>query len=388
MQKSRKGLLDEPALKKLRRIAPNMLANMHAARQGSWQTRTLPEEIAFKLTNRCDLRCKHCYQWNEGGYHRQLDLHAKGGDLDLNIIGKALTATHMLKSNVYLWGGEPLAYQHWDGLVKLLVDDPRWIAICTNGTLIKKRLNGLLALSSQLEVSISLDGFEMEHDLLRGTGAFKRTLDGLRLLVREKQKNAYQFEIAINFFITDIIIPKMCHFVSWLESEGVDTVYISFPWFLSADANMRMDGFFSRHFGGAHVFAKPSWYSYNYRLSLSRVDELSYQIQQLKQLPRTLKLRFNPDLSPDELATFISGSDQPAQSKTRCQAILTRMDIFPDGQVVSCKFFPEFVMGSLVNNDLSAVWNSERFNHQRETIATCGLMPVCAKCNLLYTRGG
>ena len=77
----------------------------------------LPEEIAFKLTNRCDLRCSHCYQWSEDGYHRQLSAAEVKGDLDLGIIASVFEATRSKRSNVYLWGGEPLVYQHWDGLI-------------------------------------------------------------------------------------------------------------------------------------------------------------------------------------------------------------------------------------------------------------------------------
>ena len=29
----------------------------------------MPSIIGLKLTNRCNLRCKHCYEWNENGYH-------------------------------------------------------------------------------------------------------------------------------------------------------------------------------------------------------------------------------------------------------------------------------------------------------------------------------
>jgi hypothetical protein len=47
--------LDSAAFEKLRRIAPNFLAGQHAARSGEWQARPVPEEVAFKLTNRCDL---------------------------------------------------------------------------------------------------------------------------------------------------------------------------------------------------------------------------------------------------------------------------------------------------------------------------------------------
>jgi MoaA/NifB/PqqE/SkfB family radical SAM enzyme len=146
-------VLDAMTFEKLRRIAPNILANQHAARNGVWQVQSVPEEIAFKLSNRCDLRCSHCYQWNDAGYHRQLS----GKDMDLAIIAKVLATTRERKSNVYLWGGEPLLYRNWDGLVKLLQQDPRWTSICTNGTMIEKRLESLLSLSKQLEVSISVD---------------------------------------------------------------------------------------------------------------------------------------------------------------------------------------------------------------------------------------
>jgi len=376
--------LDAAAFEKLRKIAPNILANKHAARNGSWQVQTVPEEIAFKLTNRCDLRCSHCYQWNDDGYHRQLS----GKDMDLAIIAKVLAATRERKSNVYLWGGEPLLYRDWDGLVKLLSEDKRWTSVCTNGTFIEKRLDDLLSLSSQLEVSISLDGFEQEHDAVRGQGAFAKTLHGLHLLVAQKRMGTYQGEITVNFLITNPMVQQINAFVAWLEEEGVDTLYVSLPWFLSQQANERMDDYYQQHFGDPQLFQKPSWYSYNYPLSTALIPELAQQLTQLKQRQGRLKLRYNPELTVDELATFISGSHQAAQNKTRCQSILTRMDIFPDGQVVSCKFFPEFRMGDLNDNNVANVWLGERFSQQRQTIAHCGLMPVCAKCNLLYTRGG
>src|SRR4051812_26845129 len=108
----------------MRRIVPNLLEGRRAVKNGQWQARPLPEEIAFKLTNRCDLRCTHCYQWNESGYHRHLEPLERQADLDPAIIRKVLEATRSIRSNVYLWGGEPLAYRHWDELIDALADDP------------------------------------------------------------------------------------------------------------------------------------------------------------------------------------------------------------------------------------------------------------------------
>ena len=47
----------------------------------------VPQEIGLKLTNRCDLRCTHCFQWNDVGFHRNLEKKEVKvqGDLDIDI---------------------------------------------------------------------------------------------------------------------------------------------------------------------------------------------------------------------------------------------------------------------------------------------------------------
>src|SRR6185436_17586167 len=107
----------------------------------------------------------------------------KGGDLDPAIIARVLEATRARKANVILWGGEPLVYRHWDDLVELLAADPRWTSICTNGTMIEERLESLCRISAHLEMSVSIDGFEAEHDAVRGRGSYARAMRGVELLV-------------------------------------------------------------------------------------------------------------------------------------------------------------------------------------------------------------
>ena len=63
------------------------------------------------------------------------------------------------------------------------------------------------------------------------------------------------------------------------------------------------------------------------------------------------------------------------------------MDVFPNGEVISCKFFPEFSVGDMKKDSVYDVWHGEHFTKLRETIDKCGLMPVCSKCSLLYSRG-
>jgi radical SAM protein with 4Fe4S-binding SPASM domain len=380
--------LDQVAFEKLRRIASGMSAAQRAAGRSSEFTSALPEELAFKLTNRCDLRCNHCYQWKEDGYHRQLAPAELRTDLDLAVIKKVLDSTRKVRSNVYLWGGEPLVYRYWDGLVDLLEDDPRWTSLCTNGTLIEKRLESLLRISAHLEVSISIDGFEDAHDAIRGKGMFEKTMGGLKLLVDKKRRGEFKGEITVNCVLSDNMIARFCDFVAFLEQEGVDKVYISFPWFLSENACANMDRYFTANFSLLQNATQPSWYSYNFKLKPTLVEDIVNLLADLKQRQWEIKIRYNPELDEKDICDFIGGSDKPAQGKTRCQSIHSRMDVFPDGQVVSCKFFPEFSVGNIKDEAVNEVWNGERFKRMRETISKCGLMPVCAKCNLLYTRGG
>jgi radical SAM protein with 4Fe4S-binding SPASM domain len=377
--------IDPVAFAKLRRIAPTQL---EARRDlADWRARPLPEEISFKLTNRCDLRCTHCYQWNDAGYHRQLPQVEQKADLALDVIDAVLQATRALRSNVFLWGGEPLVYRYWDGLVELLAADERWTSICTNGTLLERRLPSLARISRQLEISISIDGFAAEHDALRGAGSFARTLAGLRAVVAEKRSGTFHGELSVNCVIGDTAVDRLYELVAFFESEGVETLYLSFPWFISDETARLMDEYVAARFPERARGQAASWHSYDFKIDPARLDRLRAQLQRIDAADWRLKLRYNPALAPDELAEFLAGSLRPAGNKTRCLALRTRLDVFPNGDVVSCKFFPEFAVGNLHAATLAEVWHGERYDRVRETVAGCGLMPVCAKCNLLYTRG-
>jgi radical SAM protein with 4Fe4S-binding SPASM domain len=377
--------IDPVAFAKLRRIAPTQLEARRDATD--WRARPLPEEIAFKLTNRCDLRCTHCYQWKDDGYHRRLPQVDQKTDLAIEVIEKVLRATRPIRSNVFLWGGEPLVYRYWDGLVDLLAADERWTSICTNGTLLERRLPSLLRISRQLEISISIDSFEAEHDALRGAGAFARTLSGLRVLVAHQRSGAFCGELSVNCVIGDAMIDRLHELVAFFESEGVETLYLSFPWFISDETAAMMDRFMAARFPERTRGPLASWHSYDFKIDRACVDRLRAELERIDAADWRLKLRYNPALTAGDLDEFLAGSHRPAQNKTRCLALRTRLDVFPNGDVVSCKFFPEFSVGNLHEQPVAEVWHGERYDRVRETIAGCGLMPVCAKCNVLYTRG-
>ena len=230
-------VVDRVAFEKLRRIAPGALA----ARRARQVVRPLPDEVSFKLTNRCNLRCHHCYQWGDDGHHHTLEAEERNRDLDISVVAKVLDATRQRGANVFLWGGEPLFYSHWDDLVELLAEHRRWTSVCTNGVYIEKRLDSLLTISDRLEMFIALDGFETEHDALRGALSWRRTMKGLRRLVHERQAGNYRGEVTVNCVFQDSMVGKLFDFVTFMQDEGVDAVYLSYPWHISP-RDRRADG--------------------------------------------------------------------------------------------------------------------------------------------------
>jgi radical SAM protein with 4Fe4S-binding SPASM domain len=379
--------MDEIAFQKLKRIMPTFLTHR---RDGRLNEHNLPEEVALKLTNRCNLRCKHCYQWNEEGHHRDLPKSEQVRDLSFEVVREVFEATRGVKPNLYLWGGEPLMYRDWDRLMDLLHEDPRWTAICTNGIDIERRLDSFLRISETLEMYVAVEGFEREHDAIRGRDTFRRTMRGIDLLLEERRKGNYKGEISINTVITDAMVPRLYELLEYFEDKGVDTVYLSLLWYLSPETSSKMDGYVARNFNwlcSESDNARFSWHAYKYHQDPRMAGRLIEELARVRGRNWKLKLRYNPALEDHEVEEFLRGSDKPAQGKTRCLAIHSRMDVMPNGEVVSCKFFPEFRMGNLNGESTAKVWNSERFNHLRATILREGLMPVCSKCNLLYTRG-
>jgi MoaA/NifB/PqqE/SkfB family radical SAM enzyme len=377
--------VDAKAFGKLKRIAPNLLAAQRTP--DDRRARPLPEELCFKLTNRCDLRCSHCYHWGAAGYHHRLPAVELQQDLSLPVIAQVLEATRGLRSNVFLWGGEPLLYRDWDGLVELLAADVRWTTICTNGTLVERRLDSLLRMSAQLELSISVDGFPAENDALRGAGAFARTIAGIRALVRCRRSGNYRGELSVNCVIGDAMVEKLDDFLRFLEAEGVETVYLSLPWYISDETSREMHAYLTTYFPELARGELPSWRSFGFKVAPDRVDALARALARVEQANWRLKVRGNPKVTAGELPEFLSGSSTPMQHKTQCLALRTRLDVFPNADVVACKFFPEFTVGNLQRASLPEIWHGPAFARLRETLARNGVMPVCAKCNLLYARG-
>ncbi|MBI1910901.1 MAG: radical SAM protein [Deltaproteobacteria bacterium] len=158
-----------------------------------WQSGTCHEDgdgrqllLQWHITERCNLRCAHCYQ---EGY--------SGAELSFNMIMNIICQyIELLKTwkggakrfgHITLSGGEPFAREDFFEILELFRAHKKdfSFSILTNGSLIDKKVAGRLRSLGPKFVQVSLEGVEATHDGIRGKGSYAKTVEAIRHLKKE-----------------------------------------------------------------------------------------------------------------------------------------------------------------------------------------------------------
>jgi len=386
MQPNSRVELDPKSFQVLKRTIQNVVVPHRERKRDAAYKTQLPETIGVKLTNRCNLRCKHCYQWNEDGYHHDMDKQEQNMDMDVDLFRKLLEETKPSKSRLYLWGGEPLFHKDIATILELLEQDRREVTICTNAYLVEKHLDVLCRLSDDLELLIAIEGFEREHDLIRGKGSFGKVMQTIDLLMDLRAKGMFKGKISVHSVINDSMIGRLYELTDFFESKGIDLVMLCFPWYISQETSFDMDRDFRERFDWLSDIGdnrRSSWHAFKYHIRPSNVEPLMNDLRLINARIWKSRIRYQPGLDFDEIEGFVTGKSMTARCATTCLALSTRIDVTPSGKASACKFFTEFAVGNLNEQSLVDIWHSDRYDAIRATLGK-KLSPACSKCNVLY----
>jgi radical SAM protein with 4Fe4S-binding SPASM domain len=145
--------------------------------------------LQWHLTDRCNLRCAHCYQ---DDYRDKLNPGVSGmaGWLPILEQFRAFLATTSprIKGHITLTGGEPFAHPEFPALLEHLAalrDEANdfTFAILCNGTLIDDAMARRLATWAPRFVQVSIEGTPATHDALRGAGNHAAVVAGVERLL-------------------------------------------------------------------------------------------------------------------------------------------------------------------------------------------------------------
>jgi radical SAM protein with 4Fe4S-binding SPASM domain len=168
---------------KMRNIDGKVPANML---QFSGTNRPL---VVWNVTNRCNLRCKHCYISAEDRKYQDELTTAEAEDFIRNLAD--------LQIPVLLFsGGEPLIREDIFHLSKLATELGVRVVLSTNGTLITPEMAESIKESGMQYVGISLDGLHDIHDEFRCMpGAMDRSIEGIKNCMKLDINSGVRFTV-------------------------------------------------------------------------------------------------------------------------------------------------------------------------------------------------
>ena len=152
--------------------------------------------LQWHVTERCNLRCAHCYQeayqGEELGFSDLLHILDQFEDLLERWQGET---GRPVQGHVTVTGGEPFIRPDFMDLLEVLAGrgDRFGFAILTNGSFIDASIARRLKKLGPDFVQISIEGLRQSHDRIRGEGQFDRAVKGIESLVRERIRTLISF---------------------------------------------------------------------------------------------------------------------------------------------------------------------------------------------------
>ncbi len=171
--------------------------------------------IQWHLTNKCNLRCIHCYQ-EDFSSKEELSFENL-----LKVFNNLAYSMEILNSNlsVALTGGEPFLYKNLFKLIERIEKNPYFknFSIITNGFLLPKYLKTLKNLKKIKDLKISLEGVcEKTNDLIRGKGTFKKILEAI------EEAKAENFKVFIMFTVMKKNLKEIDALIPFIKSHGLN----------------------------------------------------------------------------------------------------------------------------------------------------------------------
>ena len=302
--------------------------------------------LHFELTNKCNLRCKHCYNI------KYLENFSK--DLSTNevfdIIDKAI---NIGCTDMGFSGGEPFARKDILEIIKYVKDYP--IHILTNGLLITEEiLDEINSLGDLLiEFRVSLDGIK-SHELLRGVDC-NQVINKIKLLISKG------FIVTVNTMITKNSILELDEMYNLFKKIGIDRWRLDFI-FNSGNANK------------------------------NKIDNqlLLNNLSKIKSLILTY-VKERPDFELDINKMFRSAFLSSAKSinydmSTKPCAYQGSLTVRPDGNVSYCPSM-ETTHGNILKDNIDDIVNSYSWK-KISNLMVSDLHEKCLNCKYLYFCGG
>lgn len=286
---------------------------------------TQPQDffVQLHLTERCNLRCRHCYQ--SGTKNQELSLsETRHVAVEVSEMLDTWTDAYDVpfSPSFNITGGEPFLREDIFKVLQEVGDRGFELYLLTNGILIDKTKAQRLADLGVKGVQVSIEGPESVHEEIRGRGSFSSSLRGVRHLLDAG------LTVTLNVTLSDINADYFMDMVRLSSSLGVQKLGFS---------RLVPSG---RGSGLLNNMLKKEKVSALYR-SIGSLNPKGLQIVTGDPVASQMS-----DDAKDDSGSFPTGG---------CAAGISGFTILPDGTVTPCRRLP-ISIGNVRKDALREIW--------------------------------
>ncbi len=320
-------------------------------------TVSLPSDIVFEPTTKCNLNCQMCYQREE----RKMDKR----DLSFDEIKKMLDNISNLK-RASLIGAEiftkPDIFQIIEEFIKRGIKS----YLTTNGTLINKDVADRLKKFKKgiRGIGFSLDGLKETHNRIRGANfAFDKTIEAINLVKND-------FNVSINTVIMEENLEELPKLARFLDDLGIVNFGITLEMFATVKDISSSKKILNQNELPLAIEIRDKD---QYQFPLSKLQETINEIKKIK----GINLTVDPEVFNKFPKEFYSGRSREKVNLICKNMFIGRVD--SQGNVIFCPFIKKS-FGNLLEQTFEEIWNSEEFKKFRINLLKNNLAPICNKC--------
>ncbi|RPI35433.1 MAG: radical SAM protein [Nitrospiraceae bacterium] len=178
--------------------------------------------IQLHLTERCNLRCRHCYQTGELSDEMSLsEIKALIDEVSDMLRDWSENYNIAFAPSFNVTGGEPFLMRDIFSVLEELTKKGFDTYLLSNGILISRKKAETLAELGVKGVQISIEGPEDIHDSIRGTGSMSSSIKGIQNLL------GAGIEVTLNTTLSDINASHFMDVIELASSLGVQRVGFS-----------------------------------------------------------------------------------------------------------------------------------------------------------------
>lgn len=175
--------------------------------------------VQFHITNRCNLRCSHCY---EGDCSQKIDWDFEEFKRAIDKLWSCFEIWGV-EGEISLIGGEPTLHPRFYDMLSYLRGrgDVHGISVLTNGTLVNDKFISEIK-RNDCHVQVSIDGISAEkHDAIRGIGNYEKTITNVRRICDSG------ISVSVHYVLSKNTIPLNSNFFETIHNIGVQQITFS-----------------------------------------------------------------------------------------------------------------------------------------------------------------